>query len=199
MIKKKVTKASAVQLAEDFKKSHDITESNTRRGGGSDHWMLEIVRELRKSDVLFADITNKAFSQLNMGGKLKKMFESVDETKEFSLGFTYSAHALDDIHNDLITMGIFTEDERKVFDQVHKAETLEEVREVLNTSTIDLKAHIVEEFQNKWMEMRVPADRRRVEEYIRLHQAIRELVNQQMNGGENAMPKEPGSEKRRIF
>jgi hypothetical protein len=186
------------EAAERFKKEHKILDRSEYPTGGNDHYLLEIVRELQKNGQLLADDKNQAFSQLNMGGKLKQMFESVDETKEFALGFTYARHAFDDIENDLIAMGVFNNsDDETIFSKIQEAKDLEEVRTILTDSTIDLKAHIVEEFQNRWMQSRVPADRKRVEEYIRLNQAVREIVQQHL--GEAAIPKEPGAEKRRLF
>ena len=175
-LKKKVDKVSLEEKGEKFRQQHNI-ETGNHHPATSDHFLVEIMRILGEDGKLLADDTNQAFSQLNMGGKLKELFATVDETKEFALTYNYALHPLDDIQKDLADMKITQDD----------------------GTPITFKVDILQEFVDEWMRKRVPANRLRVEEFIRLKQAVREFVQGGMAGTGAGMPREPGTEKRRIW
>lgn len=170
-VKSKIDKKALEEKAEEFRKEHNLMKEH-RPAGTSDHFLVEMLKVLAEDGKLLADDKNQAFSQLNMGGKLKEIFATVDETLTFAQAYNYAMHPLDNIQNDLIEMGIFEKEPSPIF-----------------------KVDILQNFIDEWMRKRVPANRLRVKEFIDLKASVREFVG---NNGiqQNATPKEPGEKKR---
>ena len=170
--KKKLTKDELEEIAEGFRKDHGILKEQQHHAS-NDHFLVEMLKVLAEDGKLLADDKNQAFSQLNMGGKLKELFATVDETLTFAQAYNYAMHPLDDIQNDLIEMNIFEKEASPAF-----------------------KVDILQNFIDEWMRKRVPANRLRVNEFIRLKSHVKDFMKDN-TVQQNASPKEP--EKRRIF
>jgi hypothetical protein len=166
------SKEELEEIAKKFREEHNI-KKEFNPNSNNDHYLVEMMRIVAKSSELLADDKNQAFSQLNMGSKLSKMFESIDETKEFALSYNYALHPLDEIQNDLKVMGI----------------SLEE--------PINFQVDILKEFIDEWMRKRVPANRLRVKEFIDLNTNVKEMMNGNISPA--SIPTETGQSRRRLF
>lgn len=159
--------------AEEFRKSHGI-ESNPIMTSSS-HFMVDIYKILAANGTLLADDTNQAFTQLFMG-RFRNLF--TDETKDFALAYNFALHPLDEIQNDLEEMGIVIPIKTKV-------KTLQDGQEVEITKfeeqPINFEVTILKDFIDEWLRKRVPANRKRVKEFIELitGQSMRELMMRQ--------------------
>jgi len=162
----------------------------------SDHPLYLSLLALRDVILTLADDENEAFTQLNMGN-WKNLW--IDETKDFALAIHFAQHPMDDIEEELARRGIV---ETKVLNKLRvkkEQETQyikslsEGVEEGTKFEIIDNKdetisiikytenpLHFVNrplgQFAHEWMKRRVPANRKRVDELIKLAGALSERL-----------------------
>ena len=178
--------------AREFRETHGITE---KRNISSDHYLVDVIKEIQANAQLLADDRNEVFSQLYMG-KFKNIFS--DETKDFALSYVYACHPLDDIETELQEMGITTT--RKVIGENGLPEKITSVKDGIETQ-IDRDEEIPIHFEvtplkaviEEWKRTRHSANRSRVKEFIELFTSpgVKELLNNRAG-----IPQEPGQKGR---
>ncbi len=170
------------KLAANFRKEHNIKDSDSH---SSDHFLVEIMRIAAENGTLLADDRNQAFTQLFMG-KFRNVF--ADETKDFALAYNFALHPLDEIQKDLEELGITTT--QKVKKSIQKDGQTIEVTEIEQVP-IQFEVTILKDFINEWLRKRVPANRKRVQEFIDLitGQGMRELMRLPPNAGQEGSPR----------
>ncbi len=141
---------------------HGIVDS-ANNNTTSDHPMVEALRELMSSAELLADDKNQAFTQLYLG-KFQNLF--TDETKDFAMAYTFALHPLDDIQEELELMGI-TEPQI-----IRKSAMGKDGKEIIVSEAVEtpvkFEIDILRNFIDEWLRKRVPANRARVKEFIKI-------------------------------
>ncbi len=177
---------------EKFRKEHGIATDN--KNTVSDHFLVQIMEIVQKNAELFADDRNQAFSQLRMGGKLEQIFSMQDETKEFALAYNYALHPLDELELELEELGIDTEIKVKK-KRFEGGKDIEEI--VTEKAPITFEVTLLKNFIDEWMRKRVPANRKRVKEFIDLVSPAIQEYKASMKPA-NTVPQEPG-QRGRLF
>lgn len=159
----------------------------------SDNPMFLSFQALVEFVELLADVDNEAFTQLDKG-KFSNPF--VDETRQFATAIHFAEHPLDDIEEELAARGIRERTlirtleipksgvdsmikESKNFFKVTELQDGNCKIEEFEEKNIHFEIKPLKDYAKEWMRKRVPVNRERVNEIIKLAGAARigEMAN----------------------
>lgn len=163
------------------------------KGLTSDNPMFLSFQALVEFVELLADVDNEAFTQLDKG-KFSNPF--VDETRQFATAIHFAEHPLDDIEEELAARGIkertllrtLVVPNSNVDSIVKESKNFMKVTDVgdgnsrieeFEEKNIHFEIKPLKDYAKEWMRKRVPVNRERVNEIIKLAGAARigEMAN----------------------